>query len=182
MLIRNDDVCVDLDADFFKQFCELCDKYKVKLIHGVTPLGECLDIDSKMNNDEIVALGKHKTLAHNTKLLEYLKTRNDGIAVHGLWHTHFPSEEDTEASKTLLKGWGLTPEYLIWPFNEETDRESFCGLEVVPKCQRLEDYLYNFDIPTDDTVYLHSWRFMPGKWYKLQDLEVCLHRITNTQT
>jgi len=51
------------------------------------------------------------------------------------------------------------------------------------KSQRLEDYLEKMpkanEIPTDEIVYLHEWRFGEGKWYHWDNLDRTLERIKN---
>ena len=35
------------------------------------------------------------------------------------------------------------------------------------------------ELPTDDIVYLHEWRFGEGKWYSWDNLDRTLERIKN---
>jgi hypothetical protein len=171
-IIRNDDVSIDTEMEDIKWFCELCDKYGFKAMQCITPIGKTHEIDVRMSNEEIP---KDGTIFENKELIEYLKGRQDIIAVHGLYHTHQPTEEEIEMAKKLLEKAGLKPTFFVTPFNEGDYGEEVCGLKVSAKTQRLEDY-HQQGIPTDEIVYLHSWRY--GKWYKKEDLELCLQRIT----
>jgi len=92
---------------------------------------------------------------------------------------------DQRLSVAMLKEWGITPEYAVLPFNEESPEynEYVIGLKVLGKSQRLEDYLEKMpkanEIPTEDIVYLHEWRFGPGRWYHWDNLDRTLERIKN---
>ncbi len=116
-VIRNDDVSVDLDMPNFVQFCEICDKHNVKIIQCLTPLGATLQVDSRMTNDEIVALGGNRLLTDNKPLYMYLLHRvnekGDKIAIHGLWHTHRPTIDEIITARNILNGWGFFPDYFF---------------------------------------------------------------------
>ncbi len=176
MIIRNDDVSFDTEMEDIKWFSELCDKYDFKVLQCITPLGFTHEIDVKMTNLDIQELGdRNVAIFDNKELTDYLKSRNDLIAVHGLYHTHEPTQDEISVAKRLLIKNGLTPTYFVPPFNEGNYPEEICGLKVSAKTQRLEDY-HEDGTPTDEIIYLHSWRY--GKWYKKEDLELCLKRIT----
>jgi len=183
--IRDDDISFDSDVEHVKTFCEICDKHGFKIIHAITPIGATHNIDSSWNNDYIVAQGGKHTLADNKTLLDYLLSRNDKIGTHGLFHTHKPSLMDQRLSVAILKELGFTPEYAVLPFNEESPEysDTVLGLKVLGKSQRLEDYLEKMpkanEIPTDEIVYLHEWRFGEGKWYHWDNLDRTLERIKN---
>mgnify|MGYP001183759788 FL=1 len=183
--IRDDDISFDSDVEHVKTFCEICDKHGFKIIHAITPIGATHNIDSSWNNDLIVARGGCHTLADNKTLLDYLLSRNDKIGTHGLFHTHKPSLMDQRLSVAILKELGFTPEYAVLPFNEESPEysDTVLGLKVLGKSQRLEDYLEKMpkanEIPTDEIVYLHEWRFGPGKYYSWDNLDRTLERIKN---
>jgi hypothetical protein len=172
-IIRNDDVNADTTLEDIKWFSELCDRYGFKIIQCITPLGVCQKVDIEMDNNTIRNLSDNNFF-DNKEVAEYLKGRNDLIGVHGLWHTHEPSEAEIEEAKEILTNGGLKPTYFVTPFNEGDYPKEICGLQVSAKTQRLEDYL-DGGIPTDEIVYLHSWRF--GKWYDKNKLEICLARI-----
>ena len=178
MIIRNDDIAFDTNVEELKWFCDLCDKYGFKILQAITPLGTCEKIHVKMSDDEIVALGGKHTIIDNRDLMEYLWHRHDIIGVHGLWHTHSPSMEDIMLSKKILESIDLKPTYFVTPFNEGIYPPEVCGLITSQKTQRLEDYLKNDKIPTDQIIYCHSWRF--GSWYPKESLEKCLKRISST--
>ncbi|MEA1925841.1 MAG: DUF2334 domain-containing protein [Patescibacteria group bacterium] len=171
IILRNDDVSVDTDIEEIKRFCEVCDRCGFRILQCITPLGRTHEIDVRMSNEEIKKL-KGRFL-DNGELVNFLKSRNDLIAIHGLWHTHEPSEDEAEEAKKILKE--FYPTYFVPPFNEGEYGKEFCGLKVSQKTQRLEDYL-DKGTPTDEIVYLHSWRF--GNWYPFNKLEKCLKRIT----
>ena len=113
----------------------------------------------------------------NKKVLEYLKSRNDLIGVHGLWHTHKPNIEEIKTARSILVGLGFNPEYFIPPFNEGDYPEEFAGLKTckLSKRERLEDFL-DKGIPEAKIMYLHSWRFDTG-WYTFDKLDKCLQRL-----
>jgi hypothetical protein len=179
MIFRNDDISVDTEIEDIKWFCKLCDRYRIKALLCITPLGDTHGIDVKMTNDEIKGLS-NRNVTDNDELISYLQNRNDLIAVHGLWHTHEPTEEEIDKAKLILDNMGLKPTYFVPPFNEGDYPEDICGLKVSAKTQRLEDYLEE-GTPTDEIVYLHSWRFGDDKWYKREQLELCLKRLKNSQ-
>lgn len=183
MIIRNDDYPHGTSLDEMKQFCELCDRYDVKLLHAVTIFGECYDIDSSWDNKRIVDYANKKI---EWDKFDYMLTRNDMYAVHGTFHTHKPTELEMKACKMILESIGLPVTHLIYPFNEKTvEDDTFCGLKVIGKIDRIEDYLPKMpkhgQYPTDEMVYLHSWRFFRG-WYKLDDLENLFKEIHDRPT
>ena len=96
-IIRNDDVAFDTTLDEIKRFCEICDKYGFKVIQAIIPIGEARKINSaRLNNDQTRALS-NRLFSENKAVLDYLKSRQDLIGIHGLWHTHKPSIEEIEA-------------------------------------------------------------------------------------
>src|SRR5258706_1517278 len=113
-IIRNDDVAFDTDIDEIKKFCEICDKYGYKIIQAITLVGECRKSRATMNNEEI-RLISFKRFEENKEVVEFLKSRNDFIAVHGLWHTHTPTIEEIKKGKELLIGLGFNPTYFVPP-------------------------------------------------------------------
>lgn len=180
MIIRNDDVSYDTRLTEIKRFCEICDKYGVKIIQAITPFGDCLkDKSAKLNNNQIKALS-NKKFSENYEVVDYLRSRNDFIAVHGLWHTHEPSIEEIRQAKEILEVAGFHPDYFVPPFNEGNYPDTVEGLSLsklsAQKGERLEDFL-DYGTPTSGTVYLHSWRF-DNSWYTFERLEKCLDRLT----
>lgn len=180
-LIRNDDVAFDTNLSEIKQFCKIADKYGYRILHAITPMGESRKIKSKrMTNDQIRAVSS-RLFSENREVLEYLKRRKDLIGVHGLWHTHKPSEEEIKTAKSILQGLGFDPTYFIPPFNEGDYPEETAGLKVCKlseKKERLELYLER-GTPTYPIMYLHSWRFN-NHWYTFDMLEKCLQRLENS--
>lgn len=179
MIIRNDDVSYDTDLGSLQRFCEICDRYGFKIMQAITPLGECRKVNAKMDNKRIWA-SSNMTLPQNKELLTYLKSRKDDIGVHGLWHSHVPTEMDITVGKGLLMYWGLKPTYFVPPFNEGQYSEQVAGLKTCKlnmyKGERLEDFLKE-GTPEAPIMYLHSWRF--GKWYRWSALEACLARLSS---
>ena len=178
VLIRNDDVSVDTTLDNIKWFCELCDKFGLEIVHCITPLGETHGIHFQMTDDDIVSIGKKKTIFDNWELITYLKSRKDEIAVHGLWHSHSPSINDILIAKNILISIGLLPTYFVPPFNEGYYLGDICGLKLLQEIPNVEHFL-DSGKPQSDKAYLHSWRF--GSWYPQEKLEKCFARITTAQ-
>lgn len=178
-IVRNDDVSFDTKLSEIEQFCEICDKHNIKIIQAITPFGDCLkDKSAKLDNNQIKAISAKK-FSDNVEVLEFLKSRNDAIAVHGLWHTHEPTIEEIKEAKEILINLGLTPTYFVPPFNEGEYSDEVEELKVLKlsstRGQRLEDFL-NYGTPTSETVYLHSWRF-DNCWYTFESLDKCLDRL-----
>lgn len=180
-LIRNDDVAFDTDISEIKQFCEIADKYGYQILHAIIPIGEVRKIkSSRMTNDQIRA-ASNRLFSENQQVLRYLKSRQDLIGVHGLWHTHKPGVEEIQTAKFILQGLGFNPTYFIPPFNEGGYPKNLVGLKVcklsIKNGERLEDFLSK-GAPKAKIMYLHSWRFTQG-WYAFDMLEECLRRLSN---
>jgi hypothetical protein len=181
-LIRNDDVSFDTDLSEIKRFCQIADKYGYQIIQAIVPIGESRKIKSaRMTNDQIRATS-NRLFSENRQVLEYLRSRQDLIGIHGLWHSHKPNEEEIITAKSILEGLGFNPTYFIPPFNEGDYPEEFMGLKTcqlsMKKGERLEDFL-DKGTPESEIVYLHSWRFN-NDWYTFEMLEKCLERLQNT--
>lgn len=181
-LIRNDDVAFDTKLEEIKQFCQIADKYGYRILHAIIPIGEYRKIkSSRMTNDQIRQVSS-RLFSENRAVYEYLKSRQDLIGVHGLWHTHKPNIEEIKTGKVILQGLGFNPTYFIPPFNEGDYPKDFVGLKTcklsMKKGERLEDFL-NKGMPGADIMYLHSWRFVNG-WYTFDMLEKCLQRLENS--
>ena len=178
-LIRNDDVSADTTLDEIKTFCKVCDKYGFKIIQGITPIGEAKKIKTARMTNEQIKVASSKLFSENKEVVDYLASRNDLIAVHGLWHTHSPSIEEIKYAKIILEGLGLKPSYFVPPFNEGQYPDLVEGLKVsilsADKGERLEDFLES-GVPNSPIVYLHSWRF-DNSWYTFDKLEQCLKRL-----
>lgn len=183
MIIRNDDVAYDtfLNGDL-RRFCNLCDKYGFRILQGVTPFGGVLQItDPQTPNTIIKSFCAGKTIVDCEPLLDYLRSRNDLIAVHGLFHTHIPPIEEVEAAKEFIISVGLNPTYYIPPFNEGDYQRTVCGLKLsAADAQNVEHFLKSDSVPTTEIAYTHFWRY--GKWYPWEDLDRCLARIATSLT
>jgi hypothetical protein len=179
-LIRNDDVAYDTDINEIRTFCDICDKHGFKIIQAITLIGECRKARATMTNDQIVS-ASHRLFKDNQEVMEYLKSRNDLIAVHGLWHTHVPTDNEIWTAKLILEGMGLKPTYFVPPFNEYGAAEYVHELKVcklsMGEGERLEDFLES-GTPTKPIMYLHSWRFN-NDWYTFEQLDQCLKRLSN---
>jgi hypothetical protein len=177
-LIRNDDVAFDTRLEEIERFCDICDKYGYPILQAITIIGECRKSRCKMSNEEIRAASS-RLFSENKEVLDYLKNRKDLIGVHGLWHSHEPTEEEIRSGKFILQGLGFTPTYFVPPFNEGKYPAEVAGLKVctlsIDKGERLEDFLKR-GTPAAEVMYLHSWRF-DNEWYTFEKLEECFKRL-----
>ncbi len=178
-IIRNDDVAFDTSLDHIKKFSEICDRYGYKIIQAITPIGECRRSRATMTNDQI-RIASFRRFGENKELVEFIKSRNDYIAIHGLWHTHEPTVDEITIAKSILEGLGLKPTYFVPPFNEgeypqEIDELKTCTLSI-KKGERLEDFI-NEGTPNAPIMYLHSWRFN-NNYFTLGQLDRCLARLS----
>lgn len=176
MIIRNDDLAVDTDLKQFEVFCNICDRHGFKIIQCITPVGNVQFIDSKMTNDDIIQGAGNELFTDNTGVYKYLKSRNDLISIHGLYHNHFPTLTEMTYAKKYLEEWGFSPKYNTYPFNELSFDYDVLDLITLPKSQRIED-CHRGAIPTDDICYLHFWRYFHPKWYTIDMLDRTLERI-----
>ena len=178
-IIRNDDVAFDTKLSEIKTFCEICDKYGFKIIQAITPIGEVKKIKSHRLINDLIKNLSNKEFSENIELVEFLRSRSDLIAVHGLWHTHKPTIEEIKEAKGILENLGLKPTYFVPPFNEgeysETVEELKLSKLSAKNGERLEDFLEN-GTPISPIMYLHSWRF-DNSWYTFKKLEQCLNRL-----
>lgn len=178
-LIRNDDIAYDTKLNTLKEFCEICDQFGYKIIQAITPYGECRKARVFKDNDQIIK-SSNKKFADNIEVVDFLSNRKDLIGLHGLWHTHIPTEEEIETGKKILEDLGFKPTYFVTPFNEGDYPNKICGLKVSKLDQKkdnLERYLH-FGKPDSPIMYLHSWRFAPV-YYTFNDLRKCLSRLQN---
>ena len=172
--IRFDDISFDLDVDLFRSCCELCDKYGYHIIQCITFFGKCIPIDSRMTNDEIVAIGGNNMIIDNVPLCEaiFARNRKDYYAVHGLFHTHEPRIEEIKIATALIERYfDVSCDYFCAPFNQYPDVEHIAGLRVLSiNCDRLESYHDNGTIPKTEIAYIHPFRYS-GSPYILTQLE-----------
>lgn len=178
-IIRNDDVSVHSRLSEIVKFCEVCDAHGYKIIQAITPIGAGGKYArSHLTNDEI-RLMDFRRFEENTRVYEYLKSRQDYIAVHGLWHTHSPTPPEIARAKELLTNLGFSPTYFVPPFNEGDYPEEVAGLTVsqlsMKSGERLEDFLAEGE-PTGPIAYLHSWRFA-NRNFTFDQLDACLTRL-----
>lgn len=178
-IIRNDDVSVHTRFSEIVRFCEVCDAHGYKIIQAITPLGAGGKYArAHLTNDQI-RLMEFRRFDENTRVYEYLKSRDDYIAVHGLWHTHAPTLEEVARAKEYLIGLGFNPTYFVPPFNEGEYPVEVDGLTLsqlsMEAGERLEDFLTEGE-PNSPIVYLHSWRFAHRN-YNFDQLDACLARL-----
>lgn len=179
-IIRNDDVAFNTDISEIKQFCQIADKYRYQILHAITPIGEARKIKSRRMTNEQIRAESCRLFSENHEVLTYLKSRQDLIGIHGLWHTHKPNEEEIRTAKSILQGLGFNPTYFIPPFNEGDYPKEIVGLKncQLSKKERLEEYL-DKGIPKAEIMYLHSWRFN-NSWYTFEKLEQLLLRLESS--
>lgn len=183
-LLRNDDVAADTTLHEIQTFCEICDHYGVTPIHAITPIGRIRSVDCRWSNQEIRERTGTALFSENREVVEYLHGRgSDQFAVHGLWHTHKPSEEDIRCADIILTGLRLWPFYFVPPFNEGEYKADVSGaLESTSLAvlgaglPRIEDYLESGD-PQAEMMYTHSWRFEAGM-FTWKQFDSCLRRLT----
>lgn len=177
-IIRNDDVAYDTTLDEIKTFCEICDEYGFKIIQAITPIGEVQKVRRRMTNEQIRAQSQ-KYFHENEEVSIYLRSRDDDIAVHGLWHTHSPMSKEIRMATIASQYNMLWPTYFVPPFNEGDYPDDVCGLALCQLSRENGDCLEDFldsGTPTSPIMYLHSWRFK-GKPYTFSQLEACLRRL-----
>lgn len=181
-LIRNDDVSADTTLQEIKTFCEICDKYNFPIMHAITLIGECRKVKTRRWDNEKIKSLSDKKFSDNHDVINYLKNRNDLIAVHGLYHSHIPSLREIKIAKEILVSLGFRPTHFVPPFNEGDFEESVLDLKVSilseKNGERLESFLSD-GTPNKQIMYLHSWRF-DNKWFKFDDLEKCLARLSKS--
>lgn len=177
-LIRNDDVAFDTNLGRLAEFCGICDRHGYKIIQAITPIG----LGGKyarahLTNDQI-RLGSFRRFEENKDLVDFLRSRQDLIGVHGLWHTHSPTEEEIGKASTILTSLGFAPSYYVPPFNEGQYPPVVEGLITsqlsIEAGQNLETFLTE-GTPESAIMYLHSWRF--NRNYSFVDLDACLARL-----
>lgn len=189
LVVRNDDASWYHNLDELKCFCDICDKHSVKIIQAITLMGQLhgypkiRTFDSSFTNEQINEYCGDDL--PSAEFLDYILSRNDIIAIHGLHHNHRNSEEELLKAKDLLTQLGLEPTYLVAPFNELpdgiTDGDEYLGLKVSGKCCWLEGILNGGPL-TSDIAYCHAWRFTTGNDfnYSYDQLDKCLQRLTTT--
>lgn len=179
MIIRNDDVAFDTDYGILKEFCELCDAYGHEIIQAITPVGRVRDIHVNWSNQTITHYAGDTLFNQNKQVYEYILSRTDRIAIHGLRHTHEPTRQEITEGIKIMSDMSLPPQYFVLPFNEGNYPQGFCGLHVLGKnCDRLETYFDNGTIPITWITYLHSWR-LDGTWYTMKQLESFFKHMAN---
>lgn len=189
MIIRNDDVAADTSLSHLERFCRICDRAGVRIMQAITVAGRCLPVDREMDNSEIVEVSRGVHFSDRADLIQFLRSRHDIIAVHGLYHTHEPSLSEIQTASSILTSVALTATHFVPPFNEGNYGDPFHGFSVsAGDAFKLESAIAKkAPIPNDVKVgYLHSWRFDPDcpreyinrrmkRRFTLDDLEAALN-------
>ncbi len=187
-IVRNDDVAADTSLAHLEKFCAVCDRAGIRIMQAITVAGRCIPVDRDMTNAEILSIVRGVNFSDRADLIAFLRSRNDLIAVHGLYHTHEPTLPEIKLATNILSGLGLPPAYFVPPFNEG-DYESNCnGLLVsAGEAVKIESAIARGKPLEDAEIgYLHSWRFDPDcshpfinkklkRQMTLDDLEAVLH-------
>lgn len=190
MIVRNDDVAADTSLSHLEKFCAVCDRAGVRIMHAVTVAGRCIPVQRDMENTEILSLVRGRNFSDRPDLIDFLRSRRDLIAVHGLYHTHRPSLPEIKTADAILASLGLLPAYFVPPFNEGEYGSNAAHLLVsAGEAFKIESAIVRKQrVPADVQVgYLHSWRFDPDcelkyrhpkmkRQFTLEDLETVLSR------
>lgn len=164
MIIRNDDVAADTSLSHLERFCDVCDRASVKIMQAITVCGRCLPVDAVMDNQEILSICRGVNFSDRPDLIQFLRSRNDIIAVHGLFHTHEPTLDEIRLASSILTGLGLRATHFVPPFNEGEYADNFHGFQVsAGEAFKIESAIAKGAPANDAKVgYLHSWRFDPS--------------------
>ncbi len=187
-IVRNDDVAADTSLSHLEKFCAVCDRAGVRIMQAITVAGRCIPISRDMTNSEILSVVRGVNFSDRLDLIAFLRSRNDLIAVHGLYHTHEPTLPEIKLATNILTGLGLPPAYFVPPFNEGDYGSNANGLLVsAGEAVKIETAIVKGKPLEDAEVgYLHSWRFDPEcpapyvhrkmkRGFTLEDLEAVLH-------
>lgn len=187
-IVRNDDVAADTSLSHLEKFCAVCDRAGVRIMQAITVAGRCLPVERDMSNSEILSVVRGVNFSDRSDLISFLRSRNDLIAVHGLYHTHEPTLPEIKLAANILSGLGLPPAYFVPPFNEGDYGSNCNGLLVsAGEAVKIETAIVRGRAMEDCEVgYLHSWRFdaeCPVEYvhpkmkrqFTLDDLEAILH-------
>ncbi len=209
---RNDDVSWDTPLDWFKRFCGIFHQHGFSQIHGVTLFGktmtrfrhggEPVEYEhtpniARLPNARIRELSRGFPFEDRDDLIEYLRTSEDEIALHGLYHTDYsamtPEEQQAEIAVGLAILKRLFPEkrirYFIPPFNrknEDTPRicREFSLALVGTTGVHLEEKLAELVVEPETWYRYHHHRFYPGStfdYYRLS-LERLDSALARTRT
>ena len=129
-IVRNDDVAADTSFSHLEKFCSVCDRAGLRIMQAVTVAGRCLPVQRDMKNSEILSIVRGVNFSDRQDLVAFLRSRNDLIAVHGLYHTHEPTEPEIMLAAKMLTDLGLPPAYFVPPFNEGDYGSNVSGLLV----------------------------------------------------
>jgi len=182
LILRNDDVAADTPIEELTKFCEICDKHGVYVVHSIILIGNWGSAQrpghaswGEMSDAEIKRISGDALFSDNRPVVEFLKARPDGIAVHGLRHTRDQSEKDIRTAKGMLEKLGLRPQFFVAPWNETRWKKSVAGLEFLIGNPHLNEYKEQ-NPPANGILFTHSWCFQDGNptW---QDLDAWLGRL-----
>lgn len=202
IIFRNDDVSFDTDLARFIPFVETFHKAGFVQLHGVTIYGLCnysliqdglpwiyesITRDEYHIYDKCVSASEKYYIGDNKKLIQYLNSIPDPIALHGLYHTDYSRMDYQQQEHDIVKGLeilkSLFPnkkiDTFIPPFNltnEDTYRvcEKY-GLRLSAKeGEHFEDRIDNDKGPLyDGELYrYHHHRFYPESTFSYYDLSI----------
>lgn len=188
--IRNDDVAWSTELSNLMRFCDICDQYPVKIVHGVTVCGDLRplysDTMSRLTTEDLDSIMPKSLVFDNKEVCGCLAGRSDLLALHGYYHYH-PPHERIELGRTLLEGFFEKPvNYFIPPFNEMDKTTQFeCdGLELTVldgNGSHLEEIISGRESipaePDGEFFRCHSWRF--GERFSWRKLDAALKSITS---
>ncbi|MGQ9574280.1 MAG: hypothetical protein ACUVUC_03105 [Thermoguttaceae bacterium] len=186
LLVRNDDVDHDTDAEWLGRISGLLARYGVATVHAVTVRGISSVPEggmSRLDNAEIVRRGGDRDIRNNRPLLECLQAlAADQVALHGLYHVHHRGLAYRVQQELLGEGLcrlyellpGRAVRYFVPPFDEYDDSTlAVCeglGLRVLshPAALNLDNYLRDRrPLPRGlrrvPFVYFHHKRYYPNE-------------------
>lgn len=202
MRFRNDDVNYGSNVDYLKQFCAIFDSYNYKLIQSITVRGNIFKIFSgKVIPNQVIINNSVEIFSQNEKLVQFLASRNDDLALHGLYHIDYSQVDERQTRSDMELGIkelklnfpGRDIKYFVCPFNKYADHTSRIaqefGMEMLAWGGKvLEPYLKTARLGNEwltSDIQFHSWRFfrkdaffnLESPCYGLEDLNKFLVRL-----
>lgn len=199
MMIRNDDVHVGTDVQQLLRFSEICDKYHIPIIQGITPVGDLQPLYQdgavQMKNQDLRSALGTQMVSENRELVQFLSSRDDVLGLHGWEHLHFPEEDPM----TQLRWIQLGREWMEWffersvpwfiaPFNDVDVNTHLAAANLQMTVldsngPHLEEILLGREeVPADPADFIfrcHSWRFCERFTY--DQLEEIICRLTTAR-
>ena len=197
---RNDDVSVDTELPFFRDFCAIFHKYGFRQVHAVTLYGLCnykhtyensycvyagYPTLSCLSNAQIKELSADFCFEDNTELIQYLQEIPDEIGLHGLYHTNYAKMSFEEQQHDMSLGLEILKylfpnkkiRYFIPPFNLRNSATyavaAELGLTVLgDEGVHLEENLSNLTLEPGIWYRYHHHRFYPTTTFHTLDLSL----------